>query len=60
MNLLGDPVIGEDHALGDSLVDLQRLFGNQVVDLRFPVCLVFAQLNPNLDPFQLQSTTCGK
>ena len=57
MDLLGYPMVGEDHALGHRLVDLKRLFGHQIVDLRLAAfSLIFAQFNPDFDPFQLQST----
>jgi len=39
------PVVGEDHALSHSLMDLQRLFGHKGCNV-----LIFIQLSPNLHP----------
>lgn len=51
-DLLGYPVVGQDHAFSHRLMHLQGLLGDEVMDVLF-----FIQLNQNLYPLQFQGTT---
>jgi hypothetical protein len=51
-DLLGHPVIGQDHAFSHRLMDLQGLLGDEVMNV-----LSFIKLHSNLHAFQFQGTT---